>query len=43
MKAGFFASNITPPIGTMQAGGYNEAHIKGIAGPLKVRAAVFES
>ena len=43
MKAGFFSTSITPPIGTMQAGGYNEARIQGVAGPLKVRAAVFET
>ena len=43
MKAGFFSTSITPPIGTMQAGGYNEARIQGIAGPMKVRAAVFET
>lgn len=43
MKAGFFSTIITPPIGTMQAGGYNPAYIKGIAGPLKVRAAIFET
>ena len=43
MKAGFFATNITPPIGAMRAGGYNEEHIQGIAGPLKVRSAVFEN
>jgi hypothetical protein len=42
MKAGFYAADITPPIGTMQAGNYNKQYLKGVAGPLKIRAAVFE-
>jgi len=42
MKAGFFATDITAPIGTMQAGNYNRQYLEGVAGPLKVRAAVFE-
>lgn len=43
MRAGFFATNITPPMGTMQAGNYSPAYIKGVAGDMKVRAAVFEN
>ena len=42
MQAGFFSTNITPPIGTMQAGNYNRQYIQGLAGSMKVRAAVFE-
>jgi hypothetical protein len=42
MQAGFFATDITAPVGTMQAGNYSPQFIQGFAGPLKVRAAVFE-
>jgi neutral ceramidase len=42
MQAGFFATDITAPIGTMQAGDYTPQHLEGVAGPLKVRAAIFE-
>ena len=42
MQAGFFTTDITAPVGTMQAGDYNPHFIQGVAGPLKVRAAVFE-
>ncbi|NLZ64663.1 MAG: hypothetical protein GX902_12745 [Lentisphaerae bacterium] len=42
MQAGFFTTDITPPLGTMRAGNYRRMYISGIAGPLKVRAAVFE-
>ncbi len=42
MQAGFFATDITAPIGTMQAGNYSPQYLDGVAGPLKVRAAVFE-
>ncbi|MFA6931857.1 MAG: hypothetical protein WCT05_16155 [Lentisphaeria bacterium] len=42
MQAGFFSTDITPPIGTMQAGNYSPQYLTGIAGALKVRAAVFE-
>ena len=42
MRAGFYATEITPPVGTMRAGGYSPVYIEAIAGPLKVRAAVFE-
>lgn len=42
MQAGFFSTDITPPLGTMRAGNYQRMYITGIAGALKVRAAVFE-
>jgi len=43
MRAGFYAADITPPIGAMRAGSYSPIFIQGIAGPMKVRAAVLES
>ncbi len=42
MQAGFFSTDITAPVGTMQAGNYSPQYLEGVAGPLKVRAAVFE-
>ncbi|MDD3954024.1 MAG: hypothetical protein PHY82_08940 [Lentisphaeria bacterium] len=42
MKAGFFSTDITAPVGTMQAGNYSPQYLTGVAGPLKVRAAIFE-
>ncbi len=42
MKAGFFATDITPPTGTMQAGNYSPQFINGVAGAVKIRASMFE-
>ena len=42
MQAGFFSTDITPPIGAMRAGNYSRMYIAGVTGAMKVRAAVFE-
>lgn len=42
MRAGFFATDITPPAGTMMAGNYSPMFIQGVKTPVKVRAAMFE-
>jgi neutral ceramidase len=41
MKAGFCETDITPPIGAEQPGGYLKAFISRVDQPLKARAAVF--
>ena len=33
MQAGFFTTDITPPLGTMRAGNYRRMYISGIAAP----------
>jgi hypothetical protein len=43
MKAGFFETDITPPIGTERAGSYSKIFLQGIHDPLKVRASVFDN
>lgn len=42
MRAGFFSTDITPPVGTVRAGNYNRMYTQGVLAPLKVRAAIFE-
>jgi len=42
MQAGFFSTDITPPIGAVRAGNYSRIFIMGVTGAMKVRAAVFE-
>ncbi len=42
MKAGFHECDITPAVGMEQPGGYGKAYIRGIHGPLRVRAAVID-
>jgi len=42
MKAGFFATDITPAIGMVMPGGYLRAYHTAVHDPLKVRASVFE-
>jgi hypothetical protein len=41
MQAGFFETDITPPVGTEQAGGYGKMLVQSIHDPLKVQAAFF--
>ncbi|MFA6101274.1 MAG: hypothetical protein WCV67_02760 [Victivallaceae bacterium] len=43
MKAGFFETDITPPVGTERAGSYCKLYLGNIHDPLKVRAAVFDN
>lgn len=42
MKAGFFATDITPAVGMVMPGGYLRAYHAAVHDPLKVRASVFE-
>ena len=43
MKAGFYASYITPSYGMEQPGGYGKSYIKKVHDQLKARAAVIEN
>lgn len=43
MKAGFYDAVFTPPVGSIQAGDYFPYYFNGVAGELKVRAAVLET
>ena len=43
MKAGFYETDITPPLGVERAGSYHKIYIQGILTPLKVRAGVFDN
>jgi len=42
MKAGFFETDITPPVGMEKPGGYGKAYCADRRDPLKVRAGVFD-
>ena len=43
MCAGFFETDITPPVGTGRAGGYSKIYIQGFHDPLKARASVLDN
>ena len=43
MKAGFYTTDITPPLGIEVPGGFSKVYNQGIHDPLKARAAVFEA
>lgn len=43
MKAGFYETDITPPIGVERAGSYGKIYIAKILTPLKIRAGVFDN
>jgi len=43
MKAGFYETDITPPVGIERAGSYRKIYIQSILTPLKVRAGVFDN
>jgi len=43
MKAGFYETDITPPVGIERTGSYEKIYIQSILTPLKVRAGVFDN
>lgn len=43
MKAGFYETDITPPVGAERAGAYSKLYIQSVLTPLKVRAGVFDN